>query len=240
MCALTGECRCLNQRRFPDFKAVPVLRLFLTLVLLLRQFRWVRRTAPPTRQWPRFSQKRFVQICVCWRTTCLRVASTATRGFDIAAKFMATQFEGMGLQRAGDNGTYFQNVPLRLLKAGHPAKSALVLRRGDKEEDLVFQQGLPPEHRPGAVQSARSKPRWYSSNPVGPRPSKAMTTTRESTQRARLWLSSLAHPTFLHGFEGITHPQRLKPGMLSVHGAVGVIYDFSMSSRVPSGMLSVL
>ena len=62
---------------------------------------------------------------------------TATRGFDIAAKFMATQFEGMGLQPAGDNGTYFQNVPLRLLKPD-PAKSALVLIHGDKEEALTF------------------------------------------------------------------------------------------------------
>ena len=62
---------------------------------------------------------------------------TATRGFDIAAKFMATQFEGMGLQPAGDNGTYFQNVPLRLLKPD-PAKSALVLIHGGKGETLTF------------------------------------------------------------------------------------------------------
>ena len=62
---------------------------------------------------------------------------TATRGFDIAAKFMATQFEGMGLQPAGDNGTYFQNVPLRELKPD-PTKSALVLIRGGKEEALTF------------------------------------------------------------------------------------------------------
>ena len=62
---------------------------------------------------------------------------TATRGFDIAAKFMATQFEGIGLQPAGDNGTYFQNVPLRLLKPD-PAKSALVLIHGGKEETLIF------------------------------------------------------------------------------------------------------
>src|SRR5262245_1159851 len=38
---------------------------------------------------------------------------TATRGHEIAAKYMAAQFEKMGLSPAGENGTYFQVVPLR-------------------------------------------------------------------------------------------------------------------------------
>ena len=41
---------------------------------------------------------------------------TATRGYQIGAKFMATQFEGLGLQPAGDSGTYFQTVPLRSMQ----------------------------------------------------------------------------------------------------------------------------
>src|SRR5271155_2584901 len=35
-----------------------------------------------------------------------------TRGGDIAAKYIGTQFALYGLQPAGDNGTYFQQVPL--------------------------------------------------------------------------------------------------------------------------------
>src|SRR4029077_17710607 len=61
---------------------------------------------------------------------------TATRGFDIAAKFMATQFEGMGLQPAGDNGTYFQEVPLRSARPDE-SKSAFVVTRGGKEQTFV-------------------------------------------------------------------------------------------------------
>src|SRR5580704_7081708 len=38
---------------------------------------------------------------------------TGTRGHEIAAKFMASEFEAMGLEPAGDNGSYFQSVPLR-------------------------------------------------------------------------------------------------------------------------------
>jgi Peptidase family M28 len=36
-----------------------------------------------------------------------------TAGYQIAAKFMESQFQVFGLQPAGDNGTYFQAVPLR-------------------------------------------------------------------------------------------------------------------------------
>src|ERR1700683_4705990 len=42
---------------------------------------------------------------------------TPTRGHELAAKYMATQFEAMGLEPAGDHGTYYQNVPLRSLMA---------------------------------------------------------------------------------------------------------------------------
>src|SRR5262245_1550552 len=38
---------------------------------------------------------------------------TATRGSDIAARYVASQFEAMGLQPAGDRGSYLQSVPLR-------------------------------------------------------------------------------------------------------------------------------
>ena len=64
---------------------------------------------------------------------------TATRGHEIAAKFMAAQFEQMGLEPAGDNGTYFQTVPFR---SGHPdqAKSTLTLVRGGKEQKLVYRK----------------------------------------------------------------------------------------------------
>src|SRR5262244_1321831 len=38
---------------------------------------------------------------------------TGTRGYEIAAKYMAAQFEQMGLQPAGVGGTYFQKVPFK-------------------------------------------------------------------------------------------------------------------------------
>src|SRR5438270_11243942 len=35
-----------------------------------------------------------------------------TRGDDLAMQYIAAQFEAFGLQPAGDNGTYYQRVPL--------------------------------------------------------------------------------------------------------------------------------
>jgi hypothetical protein len=64
---------------------------------------------------------------------------TGTRGYDIAAKFMATQFESFGLQPAGDNGSYFQNVPMRLAKPNE-MKTTLVLSRSGKDETLTFRK----------------------------------------------------------------------------------------------------
>ena len=54
---------------------------------------------------------------------------TATRGHELAAKFMATQFESLGLEPAGDNGTYFQNVPLRSMRPD-TSKTTFTLTRG--------------------------------------------------------------------------------------------------------------
>ena len=62
---------------------------------------------------------------------------TATRGYEIAAKFMAAQFESLGLAPAGDEATYFQRVPLRSTRAD-VAKSTVTLIRQSKEEKLVF------------------------------------------------------------------------------------------------------
>jgi Zn-dependent M28 family amino/carboxypeptidase len=36
----------------------------------------------------------------------------ATRGGDLAAKYIAAQFQGLGLEPAGDSGTYFHQVPI--------------------------------------------------------------------------------------------------------------------------------
>ena len=55
---------------------------------------------------------------------------TATRGHELAAKYMATRFEGMGLAPAGDNNTYFQSVPVRSLRTDVSKSSLAITRNG--------------------------------------------------------------------------------------------------------------
>jgi hypothetical protein len=54
----------------------------------------------------------------------------ATRGHDIAAKYVAVQFEALGLQPAGTGGGYFQVVPLRRLTKDESACSVAISRAG--------------------------------------------------------------------------------------------------------------
>ena len=61
---------------------------------------------------------------------------TSTRGHEVAAKFMATRFEAMGLVPAGDAGTYLQRVPLRSMKTD-PGKSVMTWVRAGKARTLV-------------------------------------------------------------------------------------------------------
>ena len=73
---------------------------------------------------------------------------TGTRGYEIAAKYMASQFEAIGLQPAGEKGSYFQNVPFRQGYVDE-AKTSLTLTRNGKEERLKFRENYLAGFDPG-------------------------------------------------------------------------------------------
>jgi hypothetical protein len=62
---------------------------------------------------------------------------TATRGHELAAAWMATQFEQIGLAPAGEAGGYLQRVPLRSARTQREG-ATLMLTRGASEERLEF------------------------------------------------------------------------------------------------------
>jgi hypothetical protein len=82
---------------------------------------------------------------------------TATRGYQIGAKFIATQLEGLGLQPAGDAGTYFQNVPMRSLKVDQAA-STFSLTRDAKTQTLAFGKDFVAFADPGRSESSVEAP----------------------------------------------------------------------------------
>src|ERR1700694_811749 len=65
---------------------------------------------------------------------------TGTRGYDIAAKYMASQFESLGLQPAGDHGTFFQAVPLRSTRPDQGKTVFTLTHTGKAEENLTFRK----------------------------------------------------------------------------------------------------
>jgi hypothetical protein len=59
-----------------------------------------------------------------------------TPGYEIAARYVAAQLEGMGLRPGGASGTWFQSVPLRKAVLD-TSRSSLVLVASGKEQKLV-------------------------------------------------------------------------------------------------------
>ena len=60
-----------------------------------------------------------------------------TRGYSLAAKFMATEFAGIGLEPAGDQGSFYQQVPFRSMRVDASNSSVTLIRNG-KTEALAF------------------------------------------------------------------------------------------------------
>jgi len=62
---------------------------------------------------------------------------TGTRGFELAAKYIAAQFEAMGLQPVGLNGSFFQPISFRTA-VPVPDDSRLEIERNEKSEPLQW------------------------------------------------------------------------------------------------------
>ncbi len=80
-----------------------------------------------------------------------------TKGYDIAAAYVATQLEGMSLKPAGVNGQWFQPVPLRKFRVVS-GQSSLEFVRGGKREALVFGRDYVSEGDPDHTDTALEAP----------------------------------------------------------------------------------
>lgn len=69
--------------------------------------------------------------------------SAGTRGYDLAALYVANRYRALGLAPAGDGGSYFQAVPL-LEGRREREGAAFVVRRGDGELAFEFERDFLP------------------------------------------------------------------------------------------------
>jgi Zn-dependent M28 family amino/carboxypeptidase len=78
---------------------------------------------------------------------------TGTRGYDLAADYVAARFRAIGLAPAGDNGSYVQAVPLLQATRGADGARLAIVRAGHSAELRFREQYLPalnfntPAHR---------------------------------------------------------------------------------------------
>ena len=71
---------------------------------------------------------------------------TGTRGHEIAAAYVASQFRSLGLQPAGENGSWYQWVPLRRARLVEGKTSISISTGGGFAPVTEFELGLRPSH----------------------------------------------------------------------------------------------
>jgi Zn-dependent M28 family amino/carboxypeptidase len=79
-----------------------------------------------------------------------------SRGFDIAAEYVASQFRQLGLTPAGDRGSYFQRVPLYAYRAAD--EGTFILRAAGRATPLVFGEDYLPSRDPLATETRAAAP----------------------------------------------------------------------------------
>jgi hypothetical protein len=146
---------------------------------------------------------------------------TATRGQEIAAKFMAAQFEQMGLEPAGDNGTYFQSVPFR---SGRPdeAKTALILVRGGKEQELVYRRDFITAADPGRAESSVEAPVVFVGDGVTAA-EQGYDDYKGIDARGKIVAMAFEAPHFESSLKAHYSSAEVKEAIAVAHGAVGLI-----------------
>ena len=146
---------------------------------------------------------------------------TATRGYETASKFMATQFESMGLQPAGDNGTYFQKVPLRSMRVDQ-RRTGLSLNRGGKEETLTFGTDFTTRGNPGRPETSVEAPVVYVGFGVTA-PEQGYDDYKGIDVKGKIVAMVFGAPKFQSSMKAHYSSTAIKAKNAADHGAVGIL-----------------
>ena len=146
---------------------------------------------------------------------------TGSRGYDIAAKFMATQFESLGLQPAGDSGTYFQAVPLRSMKVDE-AKSTFAVTRAGKDEVLTFRRDFILSSDPARPESSVEGPVVFVGFGVTA-PEQNYDDYKGIDVRGKIVAYLFGAPNFESSLKAHYSSSTVKAKTAASHGAVGAI-----------------
>jgi len=146
---------------------------------------------------------------------------TATRGHEIAAKFMAAEYESMGLAPAGDNATWYQRVPLRAvyIDGDH---SYLSLSRNGKATDLVVKQDFLPGGDPARTDTSVEAPVVYVGFGVSA-PEQHFDDYKNIDAKGKIVALLIEAPNFESSIKAHYSSFEVKLSNAVAHGAVGVL-----------------
>jgi hypothetical protein len=146
---------------------------------------------------------------------------TATRGHELAAKFMAAQFENMGLEPAGDQGAYFQNVPLRSFQPDE-SRTTFSISRAGKVEKLVFRKDYIASGDPARADISVQAPVVYVGFGVTA-PEQSYDDYQGLDVRGKIVALVSQAPNFETSLRAHYSSYEMKEANAVAHGAVGII-----------------
>jgi hypothetical protein len=146
---------------------------------------------------------------------------TGTRGHEIAARYMAAQFEQIGLQPYGDAGTYYQSVPFRAARPD-AQKTTLSIDRGGKEERYEFRKDFITRGDPGRADSSVDAPVLFVGDGVTA-PEQGYDDYADVDAKGKIVAMLLEAPNFETSLKAHYTSVEVKAANAAAHGAVGVI-----------------
>jgi hypothetical protein len=146
---------------------------------------------------------------------------TNSRGHEIAARYMATEFESMGLTPAGDAGTYLQNVPLRSVRPDEPNTSMSLIHNG-KAEAFVFRKDFLAAGDPARKETSVEAPVVYVGFGVTA-PKQNYDDYRGIDAKGKIVAVVFEAPNFESSLKAHYSSFEQKIANASAHGAIGLI-----------------
>ena len=159
---------------------------------------------------------------------------TGTRGYQLAALYVRSRFEDLGLKPAGVNGSYFQPVPLRRI-ALVPEASSVSIMRGQKIQKLALGKDYITDGNPLATFSTSEGPLAFVgygvSAPEFDYDDFAAVDVRGKIA-VELWGAPSKFPNAPRAYYSDGY---VKAKMAAAHGAIGLIgvWAGAMSERIP-------
>lgn len=158
---------------------------------------------------------------------------TGARGHVIAAHYVASRFEGMGLEPAGENGSFFQEVPIRSMTLKEQQSSGSLTLQG-KSTTLKLREDFLLSPDPGREQVEVDAPVVFAGYGITA-PSQGYDDYKGLDVKGKIVALLFGAPNFPVAVKAHYSASWLKRQNAAAHGAVGylLVYDPALENIYP-------